>query len=74
MAAASTASNKAKSALYNNDEAAQYLGIKPRTLEVWRSTKRYSIPYVKVGGLVRYRLESLDKFLESRTVGASKND
>ncbi len=53
------------------DEAAKFLGITPRTLAVWRSSKRYKIPYVKVGSLVHYRRSDLVAFLESRLVGAS---
>ncbi len=49
-------------------EAAEYLGVKPNTLAVWRTTGRYSLPYVKVGRLVRYRKSDLDRFIASRTV------
>ncbi len=49
-------------------EAAEKLGVKCGTLQVWRSTKRYALPYVKVGRLVRYRESALDKFLADRTV------
>ena len=59
-----------KDELLNNDDSAEYLGVTPRTLEVWRCTKRYQIPFIKVGRLVRYRKSALDAFLESRTVGA----
>ena len=55
--------------LLDNSGAAAYLGVTPHTLEVWRSAKRYDIPYVKVGRLVRYRKSALDAFIESRTVG-----
>jgi excisionase family DNA binding protein len=58
------------SELFNTQFAAQYLGVTVSTLEVWRSTKRYPLPYVKVGRLVKYRRADLDAFLESRTVGA----
>lgn len=54
-------------ALLSNAKAAEYLGVTPGTLEVWRSKKSHAIEYVKVGRLVRYRAESLDKFLASRT-------
>lgn len=56
--------------LLSNEEAAEYLGVSPLTLEVWRSTKRYPIQYVKVGRKVKYKREALDAFLESRTIGA----
>lgn len=50
------------------EQAAEYLGLKPQTLAVWRSTGRYSIPFVKVGRNTRYRKADLDKFLEQRTI------
>ena len=50
-------------------EAAQILGVTPGTLSVWRSTRRYPLPYVKVGRLVRYRDSDLLRFIEARTVG-----
>lgn len=54
--------------LFSNDMAAAYLGVTPRTLEVWRCTKRQSIPYIKVGRLVKYRQKDLDAWLASCTV------
>ena len=54
--------------LYSNAEAAEYIGITPSTLEVWRSVKRFIIPYIKVGRLVKYRKADLDAFLLSQTV------
>jgi len=49
-------------------EAAQFLGVAPQTLTVWRCTKRYNLPYVKVGGSVRYEESDLIAFMESRKV------
>ncbi|OAI12973.1 excisionase [Methylomonas koyamae] len=56
--------------MLDNAAAAEYLGISTGTLDVWRSTKRYAIPFIKVGRLVKYRQSALDAFLESRTHGA----
>lgn len=50
-------------------DAAQFLGVKPTTLQVWRCTKRYPLPFIKVGRLVRYRQSALASFLQSRTHG-----
>jgi excisionase family DNA binding protein len=55
--------------LLTTQEAADFLGISPGSLEVWRSTKRYAIPYIKCGRLVRYRRSDLEAWLASRTVG-----
>jgi hypothetical protein len=50
--------------LRNEVESAQFLGIKPTTLQVWRSTKRYPLAFVKVGRLVRYRQSALGAFFQ----------
>lgn len=57
--------------LCSPEQAAAFLGVKPQTLAVWRSTRRHGLPFVKVGRLVKYRASDLTKFIESRTVGAS---
>lgn len=62
---------KPQSNLLDTVAAAEYLGVEPRSLEVWRCVKRHSIPYIKVGRLVKYRQSDLDAWLESRTVGAA---
>lgn len=48
--------------------AAVILNVTTDTLAVWRSTKRYNLPYVKIGSKVRYREADLIKWLESRTM------
>lgn len=47
--------------LLTQEQAADRLKVKPKTLEVWRSTKRYNIPFVKVGRLVRYRESVIER-------------
>ena len=56
--------------LLTEAEAADYLGVEPQTLCAWRCTRRYNLPFIKVGRLVRYRPEDVEAFLEERTVGA----
>lgn len=63
----STSSHRTE--LLTSGQAANYLGVSVGTLEVWRCTKRYAIPFIKVGRLVRYRKAALDDFLMQRTVG-----
>jgi predicted DNA-binding transcriptional regulator AlpA len=55
--------------LLSEVEAAQFLGVKPTTLQIWRCTKRYPLPFIKIGRLVRYRQSSLETFLVQRTQG-----
>lgn len=59
--------------LLTSEETARWLGLKNKhTLEVWRTTKRYpELEYIKVGRLVRYKREAIERFLESRTVSVT---
>lgn len=57
-----------QSNLLTREEAAEYLGVTARTLAVWACVKRYNLPYVKVGRLVKYRRTDLDNFIAHRTV------
>ena len=50
--------------LLTTEQAADYLGVKPRTLESWR-LKGIGLPFVKVGRLVRYLQTTLDDWLLS---------
>lgn len=54
--------------LVDERRAAEILGVRPNTLSVWRCTRRYDLPYVKVGRTVRYRLTDLQAFIEQSTV------
>jgi excisionase family DNA binding protein len=55
--------------LLSEIEAAEILNVTAGTLSVWRCTRRYPLPYVKVGRAIRYRLADLEAWLQSRTVG-----
>jgi len=56
--------------LLTEKQVAKLLGVKPSTLQVWRSTKRYPLPYIKSGRLVRYRASAVQEFIDLRTVAA----
>lgn len=53
--------------LINPEEAATLLGICKDTLNVWRSTKRYNLPFVKIGRKVMYRVDDINSFIEQNT-------
>lgn len=53
--------------LLDDRAAAAYLNLSPGTLSVWRSTGRYSLPFLKIGRKVRYRRADLDAWLELHT-------
>ena len=59
-------------ALLSNDlmtetQAALALDTTVGTLQVWRSTGRYALPFIKIGRNVRYRRADLNAWIESRT-------
>lgn len=58
-------------ALLTRQEAAAYIGVQPNTLATWACTKRYDLPYVKVGRNVRYRKQDLDAFIQRNLHGTS---
>lgn len=56
------------SKLLTMDEASEYLGISKLTLYGWVSARR--LGFVKVGRLVKFKQEHLDKWIEQHTVKA----
>lgn len=59
---------KALVALLTPSETARILGVKEDTLTVWRCTRRYNLPFIKVGRLVRYRPKDVAEFIERQTI------
>ncbi|MEE3323554.1 MAG: helix-turn-helix domain-containing protein [Pseudomonadota bacterium] len=57
------------SILMTSHDVSKILGVSVGTLAVWRTTKRYNLPYVKSGRLIRYRQEDVQAFIESRLCG-----
>jgi hypothetical protein len=53
--------------LLSGERAGALIDVTAGTLSVWRSTGRYSIPFIKIGRKVRYRKSDLLAWLESRT-------
>ena len=55
--------------LLTKEQVSEILGISVGTLAVWRTTKRYNLPYVKSGRLIRYREQDVQAFINSRLHG-----
>ncbi len=55
--------------LVTPEQTAEMLGVSVGTLGVWRCTRRYPLPFVKVGRSVKYKLADLERFVERRTIG-----
>lgn len=52
--------------LLTPDDLEEQYGIKKNTAAVWRCTRRYALPYVKLGRMVRYRRADIEVWLLSR--------
>jgi excisionase family DNA binding protein len=50
--------------LLSTEEAASILNVHSVTLNNWRCQRRYDLPYVKVGRMVRYREDDVTAFIE----------
>jgi predicted DNA-binding transcriptional regulator AlpA len=59
--------------LLSSEEVSTILGVSVGTLAVWRSTRRYPLKFIKVGGLVRYRECDLSEFVELQVRGVRRN-
>jgi len=57
--------------LLKPEEVASLLAVTPHTLAVWRHERRYDLPFVKTGRLVRYREDDVIAFIERQTRGAT---
>ena len=55
--------------LRTTEQAAERLGLAPKTLEKDRCTRSIGVPFVKLGKTVRYRDSDLDAFIASKLVG-----
>lgn len=49
-------------------DVSEMLRVSVGTLNVWRCTGRYRLPYIKVGRSVRYRRSDVEAFVASRTI------
>lgn len=47
-------------------DVSDILGVTIHTLAVWRCERRYELPYVKSGRLVRYRRADVEEFINRR--------
>ena len=57
--------------LLNVQEVAELLGVKKSTIYQW--TSQGFIPYVKVGKLVRFNVDTVIKWLSEKETGGRKN-
>ncbi|MEA1945993.1 MAG: helix-turn-helix domain-containing protein [Thermodesulfobacteriota bacterium] len=55
----------------NDVEAAKFLGVATQTLRNWRH-QRKGPPYLKISRSVRYRLDDLENFMNSKRIDPEK--
>lgn len=53
--------------LLRPEVVARMLDVNEGTLAVWRTTRRYPLPWVKVGRVIRYKMEDVQNFIRLRT-------
>ena len=51
----------------NAAQVAMMLGVSTQTLAVWRITGQYGLPFIKVGGRVKYTRDAVERWLTART-------
>lgn len=51
--------------LLTPSEAAHQLGVSAQTLANWRSTKRYELPFVRLGRAIRYKAADISHVAET---------
>lgn len=68
------APRSAKDQLLNTAQAAELLGLSETTLSTWRSNRRAEVPYLKIGGRVRYKRSDLEAWVKSRRHGGTPVD
>lgn len=54
--------------LLTTKQAAAYLGVAEITLRRWRSEGNVRLPFVRIGGRVRYSRAALEKYVEKNMV------
>lgn len=50
-------------------DVSEILRVSVATLANWRSTKRYDLPYIKLGKVIRYRIEDVQDFIDLHMKG-----
>jgi excisionase family DNA binding protein len=60
-----------KNELLTTAQVAEILGLSEGTLTTWRCTKRYDVPYLKLGRHVRYKRGDVETWVRSQQLGTT---
>lgn len=66
-------SSRTKTAFLNLPQAAEYLGLSPNTLYVWRH-RRQGPPSFRMGRRVMYRITTLDEWVRAQEQADSRTN
>ena len=64
---------KFESDLLTREQAAAYLGVAVQTLAMWKWAKRYDLPFVRIGRLIKYKRSDLDSFITRHSASQHQN-
>ncbi|WP_342616579.1 helix-turn-helix domain-containing protein [Rhodoferax sp. GW822-FHT02A01] len=56
--------------LLTPSECAHQIRVEESTLSFWRSKKSVHLPYVRIGGRIRYRQRDVEQFIERNLMDA----
>jgi len=56
---------------FDRRQAAEYLGLEPKTLAEWAASAKKKIPYAKIGSKTWYRRSDCDALIRRSTVKAA---
>lgn len=56
--------------LISLNEAAEMLGLTPKTLRNWKLDNELPFPYYKIGGRVKFKLSEIEEYIEANRVPA----
>ncbi len=51
--------------LITTEELSKIIRVKKEVIERWRYQKKFDLPYIKVGGKIRYSVDDVEKWLEN---------
>ena len=57
-----------QSPLITPKNTSDILGVTTGTLQVWRSTGRYNLSYIKIGGKVMYKRTAVMAFIDAQSM------
>ena len=55
-------------------QVAELIGLDHRTLANWRASGAERLPYIRVGGRIRYDRADVKEWLESKRIGGDAQD